>query len=282
MMEAWRIKQRWWIQSVNFWDAGVEMCWRMNGGGGGKLWCVILLLRGDLALLCFRMREMWMYLWADEMEPAEWERSVPKTLLQNHWKDHQSCLKQRENIRGLCTVAEVWSHFTCFSAVSHQPPHPGIPTVPNSTVKCERHIGIFLLWQNCLLMNWVWMNQMQMEWVSLKINMNYKTGRGKMPKEKSLCQMKIAWNVIIIIIFTLAQSSHPSLCHPLTCSQFVCRDDIFSPLGTLGTRPGKPRRQGTDGKQWYKMCIGIFQSARGLWGCWWEMILACFKDVLPS
>ena len=87
-------------------------CWCGNvledeWGWGRKLWCVILLLRGDLALLCFRMREMRMCLWADEMEPAEWERSVPKTLLQNHWKDHQSCLKQRENIRGLCTVAEV-------------------------------------------------------------------------------------------------------------------------------------------------------------------------------
>lgn len=166
----------------------------------------------------------------------------------------------------------------CSFSPATSPWHPNSPQFHSQML--EAHRNLFTLTK--LLMNWVWMNQMQMEWVSLKINMNYKTGRGKMPKEKSLCQMKIAWNVIIIIIFTLAQSSHPSLCHPLTCSQFVCRDDIFSPLGTLGTHPGKPRRQGTDGKQWYKMCIGIFQSARGLWGCWWEMILACFKDVLPS
>lgn len=67
-------------------------------------------------------------------------------------------------------------------------------------------------------------------------NWKRKNAQGKI----TVCQMKIVWNVIIFFFFTLAQSSHPSLCRPLTCFQFVWRNDIFSPLGTLGTALGKP------------------------------------------
>ena len=74
-------------------------------------------------------------------------------------------------------------------------------------------------------------------------NWKRKNAQGKI----TLCQIKIVWNVFFFFFFTLAQSSHPSLCHPLTCFQFICRYDIFSPLGTLGTALGKPQRPGLMG-----------------------------------
>lgn len=88
-----------------------------------------------------------------------------------------------------------------------------------------------------------------MEWVSLKINMNYKTGRGKCPRKNHSVPNENCLECFFFF-FTLAQFSHPPFCRPLTCSQFICKDDIFSPLGTLGTALGNH-----GGQDWWEAVI---------------------------
>lgn len=36
---------------------------------------------------------------------------------------------------------------------------------------------------------------------------------------------------------------NPSLCLPLTCSQYVCIDDFYQSFGAFGTDLGKPQKQ---------------------------------------
>lgn len=81
------------------------------------------------------------------------------------------------------------------------------------------------------------MNQIQMGWISLKINMNYKTGKGKMPKEKSLCPN---WKLFGTLIFQPG-SLFTSIPLPSFNPPPTCVDDIRQSFGIFGTGLGKPR-----------------------------------------
>lgn len=120
---------------------------------------------------------------------------------------------------------------------------------------------------------------MQMGWVSLKINMNYKTGREKCPKKNHSVPNEIVWN--FFFFFNLGSIFPSTLLLSFNLFPIYLQRWHFQSFGDLGNSSGETTEARTDGKQWYKMCIGIFQPARGQWGCWWEIILACFKDALP-
>ena len=121
-----------------------------------------------------------------------------------------------------------------------------------------------------------------MEWVSLKINMNYKTGRGKCPRKNHSVPNENCLECFFFCFFFYLGSIFPSTLLPsFNLFPIYLQRWHFQSFGDLGNSSGETTEARTDGKQWYKMCIGIFQSARGRWGCWWEIILACFKDALP-
>lgn len=106
-------------------------------------------------------------------------------------------------------------------------------------------------------------------------NWKRKNAQGKI----TVCQMKIVWNVTF---FFYLGSIFPSIPLPSFNLFPICLEKWhFQSFGDLGNSSGETMGVSIDGKQWYKMCIGIFQSGRGLWGCWGEIILVRFKDALP-
>lgn len=104
----------------------------------------------------------------------------------------------------------------------------------------------------------------------------------KMPKEKSLCaKWKLSGMFFFCFFFYLGSIFPSTLLPSFNLFPIYLQRWHFQSFGDVGNSSGETTEARTDGKQWYKMCIGIFQSARGRWGCWWEIILACFKDALP-
>lgn len=91
-----------------------------------------------------------------------------------------------------------------------------------------------------------------MEWVSLKINMSYKTGRGKVPKEKSLCAKWKLFGMLLLLFFFYFGSIFPSIPLPSFNLFPICLQRWhFQSFGDLGNTSGET----TEAGNWWEAVI---------------------------